>query len=239
MNNNSKSKNKYFYEFIKGILKENPVFVLLLGLCPTLAVSSMVANGIGMGIAATFVLFCSNVLISLLKDFIPDKVRIPAYIVIIASFVTIAEMVMNAYVPFLAKSLGIFVPLIVVNCIILGRAEAFASKNKIGESIADALGMGLGFTIALIIISFVRELLGKCFFDFSGYIKDAKIALSTPFLYVDKDTSQVILELFNKKIEIYSGGLVFISPSGAFFIIGLLLACINAVKIKLSKKEKK
>ena len=136
MNNNSISKNKYLFEFFKGILKENPVFVLLLGLCPTLAVSSMIANGIGMGIAATFVLLCSNILISLLKDFIPDKVRIPAYIVIIASFVTIAEMVMNAYVPFLAKSLGIFVPLIVVNCIILGRAEAFASKNKIGESIA-------------------------------------------------------------------------------------------------------
>ena len=236
MNNQSTHKNKYLYEFSKGILKENPVFILLLGLCPTLAVTSMVANGIGMGIAATFVLLCSNILISLLKDFIPEKVRIPAYIVIIASFVTIAEMLMNAYVPFLAKSLGIFVPLIVVNCIILGRAEAFASKNSIGDSIVDALGMGLGFTIALIIISFVRELFGSCLFDFSGYIKDAKIALSTPFLYVDKETSQVILKLFSKKIEIFSGSLIFISPSGAFFVIGLLLAGINALKIKFGKK---
>lgn len=228
-------KNKYLFEFLKGIFKENPVFILLLGLCPTLAVSSMVSNGIGMGIAATFVLLCSNILISLLKNFIPDKVRIPAYIVIIASFVTIAEMIMNAYVPILAKSLGIFVPLIVVNCIILGRAEAFASKNAVFDSIFDALGMGLGFTIALIIISFVRELFGKCFFDFSGYIKGAKLVLSTPFLYVNGETSQVFLELFNKKIEIYSGGMVFISPSGAFFVIGLLLAGINAIKIKLSK----
>ena len=237
--NNNINKNKYLYEFSKGIFKENPVFILLLGLCPTLAVTSMVVNGIGMGIATTFVLLCSNILISLLKDFIPEKVRIPAYIVIIASFVTIAEMIMNAYVPFLAKSLGIFVPLIVVNCIILGRAEAFASKNSIVDSIVDALGMGLGFTIALIIISFVRELLGKCFFDFSGYIEDAKVALSTPFLYVDRDTSQVILKLFNKDIEIFSGALIFISPSGAFFVIGLLLASINAIKIKLNKKDKK
>lgn len=239
MNNSGINKNNYLYEFSKGILKENPVFILLLGLCPTLAVTSMVANGIGMGIAATFVLLCSNILISLLKDFIPDKVRIPAYIVIIASFVTIAEMLMNAYVPFLAKSLGIFVPLIVVNCIILGRAEAYANKNNVGNSIVDALGMGLGFTIALIAISFVRELIGTCLFDFSGYIKDAKLTLSTPFIYVNKDTSQLILNIFNNEIELFSGALVFISPSGAFFVIGLLLAGINAIKIKLSKKEKK
>ncbi|MCK4798312.1 MAG: electron transport complex subunit E [Spirochaetes bacterium] len=239
MSDKIKKQNEYLNEFSKGIIKENPVFILLLGLCPVLAVSSMVANGIGMGLAATFVLLGSNILISLLKDFIPEKVRIPAYIVIIASFVTIVEMLMNAFVPFLARSLGIFVPLIVVNCIILGRAEAFASKNKIGDSIMDALGMGLGFTVALFTISFIRELLGTCLFDFSGYVEKVKFALWTPFIYVNKNTSQVFLNIFGKQIEIYSGAFVFISPSGAFFVIGLLLAGINVIKSKFIEKEKK
>lgn len=239
MSDEVKKDTKYLKEFSKGILKENPVLTLLLGLCPTLAVSSMVANGIGMGLAATFVLICSNILISLLKDFIPDKVRIPAYIVIIASFVTIVEMLMKAYVPFLAKSLGIFVPLIVVNCIILGRAEAFASKNNVVESIFDALGMGLGFTIALTSISIIRELLGTCLFDFSGYVRDAKIALTTSFIFVDKSTSQLFINIFGKKIEVFSGALIFISPAGAFFVIGILLASINAIRLKLAGKENK
>jgi len=228
-----KKSNRYFNEFSKGILKENPVFMLLLGLCPTLAVTSMVANGIGMGIAATFVLICSNILISLLKDFIPDKVRIPAYIVIIASFVTIVEMLMKAFVPFLAKSLGIFVPLIVVNCIILGRAEAFASKNSLTDSIMDALGMGLGFTIALIIISFVREMLGNCWFDFTGY--GAKDVLTLPI--VNKETKEIVFYILGQRLEFYSGSFVLISASGAFFIIGLLLASINAIKDKINSKE--
>lgn len=239
MYNNDINKKNYLYEFSKGILKENPVLIILLGLCPTLAVSTMIANGIGMGIAATFVLVCSNILISSLKNFIPDKVRIPAYIVIIASFVTIVDLLMNAYVPILAKSLGIFVPLIVVNCIILGRAEAFANKNGIIYSILDALGMGIGFTIALIIISFIREFLGTLIFDFSSYIKNFKLAILTPILYVNKDTSQLILKLFNKEIEIFSGSLIFISPAGAFFVIGLILAGINALKMKFQEKEKK
>ena len=151
---------KLISEFTKGIHIENPTFVLLLGLCPTLAVSSSVNNGLGMGMAATFVLLGSNIIISALRKFIPSKIRIPCYIVVIATFVTIVELMLKAYFPVLDKSLGIFVPLIVVNCIILGRAEAFASKNSIARSIFDALGMGVGFTLALVIISAIREFFG-------------------------------------------------------------------------------
>lgn len=148
-------------EFLKGIGSENPTFRLILGLCPTLAVSTSVINGIGMGIAATFVLLGSNVMISLVRKFIPDQIRIPCFIVIIATFVTIVELTMKAYAPELSKALGIFVPLIVVNCIVLGRAEAFACKEGVFVSILDALGMGIGFTLALILISGIREMLGN------------------------------------------------------------------------------
>ncbi len=147
-------------EFTKGIFKENPIFVIVLGLCPVLGVSTKVINAIGMSAGVIFVLLGSNIFVSLLKNFIPDKVRIPSYIVIIASFVTVVQMVMEAYAPELNKSLGVYVPLIVVNCIILGRAEAFANKNTIKASILDALGMGLGFTLGLLLISLIREVLG-------------------------------------------------------------------------------
>ncbi|MCF8368113.1 MAG: electron transport complex subunit E [Bacteroidales bacterium] len=147
--------------FTKGFIKDNPVFVLLLGLCPTLAVTSSAINGMGMGLATTFVLVMSNLVVSLVKNVIPDKVRIPSFIVIIASFVTIVELTMQAYVPALFESLGIFIPLIVVNCVVLGRAEAFASKNSLGSSIIDGLGMGLGFTFALTLLGVVREILGS------------------------------------------------------------------------------
>jgi Na+-translocating ferredoxin:NAD+ oxidoreductase subunit E len=147
-------------EFTKGIFRENPIFVLLLGLCPALGVSTKVANALGMGMGVIFVLLGANIMVSLLKDFIPSKVRIPSYIVIIASFVTIVEMVMQAYAPSLYDSLGVFVPLIVVNCIILGRAEAFANRNGVGASILDALGMGIGFTLALSLIALIREVFG-------------------------------------------------------------------------------
>jgi len=146
--------------FTKGFIKENPVFVLVLGMCPTLGVTTSAINGLGMGLATTFVLFGSNVVISLVKNFIPDKVRIPSFIVIIASFVTIIDLSMAAYVPDLYKSLGLFIPLIVVNCIVLGRAEAFASKNTIISSAIDGLGMGLGFSFALTLLGALRELLG-------------------------------------------------------------------------------
>jgi len=149
-----------FAEFKKGIHIENPTFALLLGLCPTLAVSNNVRNGLGMGIAATFVLLGSNIIVSSVRKLIPTKIRIPCYIVVIATFVTIVELLLKAYFPVLDKSLGIFVPLIVVNCIILGRAEAFASKNTVIYSTFDALGMGLGFMLALLVISSIREFFG-------------------------------------------------------------------------------
>jgi Na+-translocating ferredoxin:NAD+ oxidoreductase subunit E len=150
-----------FKNFTKGFFKENPILVLVLGTCPTLATTSSSLNGMGMGIATTFVLVGSNVVISLLADLIPDKVRIPAFVVIIASFVTIVDLLMQAYVPGLYEKLGIFIPLIVVNCIVLGRAEAFASKNSVFSSMLDGLGMGLGFTMALGILGALREILGS------------------------------------------------------------------------------
>jgi electron transport complex protein RnfE len=144
----------------KGILKENPTFVLILGMCPTLGVTSSAINGMGMGVATMAVLILSNMVISLIKNVIPDKVRIPAFIVVIASFVTIIEMLMQAYIPSLYASLGVFIPLIVVNCIILGRAEAFASKNSLIDSALDGIGIGLGFTLSLTVVGAVREVLG-------------------------------------------------------------------------------
>jgi electron transport complex protein RnfE len=162
--------------FAKGFLKENPVFVLLLGMCPTLGVTTSAINGLGMGLATTFVLIMSNMVVSLVKDFIPDKVRIPSYIVIIASFVTIVELTMQAYAPSLFEALGIFIPLIVVNCIILGRAEAFASKNRAIDSILDGAGIGLGFAMALTILGAIREILGSGkFFGIDVYSGDGAL----------------------------------------------------------------
>lgn len=147
--------------FTNGFIKENPALVLILGACPALAVTTSAMNGLGMGLATTFVLVMSNAIISLLRNFIPNKVRIPAFIVIIATFVSIVDLLIQGFVPALAESLGIFIPLIVVNCIVLGRAEAFASKNTVFDSILDGLGMGLGFTLALFVMGFFRELLGN------------------------------------------------------------------------------
>ncbi len=154
-------KPKLLGEFMKGLWRENPTFRIVLGLCPTLAVSTSVTNGLGMGLAATFVLVGSNIFVSMVRNIIPEKVRIPCFIVIIATFVTIADLVMKAYAPLLSRSLGMFVPLIVVNCIVLGRAEAFSSKEPPIKSIFDALGMGVGFTWALVVISAIRESLGN------------------------------------------------------------------------------
>jgi len=189
-------------EFKKGITIENPTFGLVLGLCPTLAVSTTVVNAIGMGAAASFVLLGSNIFISSLRNFIPDRIRIPCYIVIIATFVTINELVMKAYFPVLDRALGIYVPLIVVNCIVLGRAEAFACKRPVSDSIFDALGMGVGFTMALIIIASIRELLGN------GTI------LGFPL------------------IKGFEPATIMILPSGALLTIGILIGIINFVHIK-------
>lgn len=186
--------------FLKGIIKDNPVFVMLLGMCPTLGVTSSAFNGFGMGVATLFVLLMSNIVVSLIKSQIPGKVRIPAFIIIIASFVTIVEMVLEAYIPFLFEQLGIFIPLIVVNCLILGRAEAFASKNDLVSSTVDALGMGIGFTIALTLLGAVREILG------SGSIFD--------FRFVSEDANTLLL---------------FILPPGAFIALAYLSVLFNKV----------
>ena len=151
---------KQWKNFTKGFIKDNPVFILLLGLCPALGVTTSAFNGLGMGLATTFVLLGSNTVVSIIKNVIPNKVRIPSFIVVIASFVTIVQLTMEAYMPDLFESLGLFIPLIVVNCLVMGRAEAFASKNNIGSSIVDAMGMGLGFTLALTMLGGLREILG-------------------------------------------------------------------------------
>jgi electron transport complex protein RnfE len=188
-------------EFTKGIWRENAVFRLVLGMCPTLAVTTSAENGLGMGLATTFVLLCSNIAISALRKVIPAQVRIPAFIVIIASFVTVVQLVMEAYVYDLYKALGIFIPLIVVNCVILGRAEAFASKNPLIPSVVDGAGMGLGFTLALFVLGAVRELSG------SGSLLGASLFGSA-----------------------YPPFLLMILPPGAFIALGLLLALMNRVE---------
>ncbi len=169
-------------ELTKGIFRENPVFIIMLGMCPTLGVTTQVFNAIGMGAGVIFVLLCSNILISLLRKVIPDSIRIPAYIVIIASFVTIVEMVMHAYVPAVYSALGVYLPLIVVNCIILGRAEAFANKNTVLDSALDAIGMGIGFTLALCLIAAIREILGAGQITLLNLSETARIIITVPGL---------------------------------------------------------
>lgn len=187
--------------FSKGFLKENPVFVLLLGMCPTLGVTSSAINGLGMGLATTFVLVMSNLVISLVKSQIPDKVRIPSFIVIIASFVTIVQLVMQAFVPALFEQLGLFIPLIVVNCIVLGRAEAFASKNSVFASLIDGLGMGLGFSFALTILGSVRELLGNgSFFGYKFIEGDGMLVfVLAPGAFIALGYLIVLINKINKK----------------------------------------
>lgn len=187
---------------LNGIITENPTFVLLLGMCPTLGTTSSAINGMSMGLATMFVLMCSNVVISCVKDFIPDKVRIPSFIVIIAAFVTVLQLCMQAYLPALYQSLGLFIPLIVVNCIILGRAEAFAAKNNPFDSLLDGIGIGLGFTLALTLLGATRELLG------TGRIFN--------------------LSIFPEEY----GALAFVLAPGAFIALGLLIAFVNKLKTR-------
>ena len=187
--------------FSRGFFKENAVFVLLLGLCPTLGVTTSAFNGLGMGLATTFVLLMSNIVVSIIKRYIPDKVRIPSYIVIIASFVTIVELVMQAYVPDLFAALGLFIPLIVVNCLVLGRAEAFASKNNLITAAIDGLGMGLGFTMALVMLGAVREILGSgSLFGFKFIQGDGMIIfVLAPGAFLALGYLIVIINKINKK----------------------------------------
>lgn len=195
-------------EFLKGFWEENPTFRLMLGLCPTLAVTTSLVNGLGMGMATLCVLLGSNVVISLVRDLIPAKIRIPAFIVVIASFVTIIDLSMHAFTPALHAALGIFVPLIVVNCIILGRAEAFASKNTMAMSVVDAFGMGLGFTVNLMILGGIREILG------SGQL------LGRPVFPPD-----------------FQPSLVMILPPGAFLTLGALMALMNLISRRLEVRR--
>lgn len=185
---------------LESAIKNNPIFVLLLGMCPTLGTTSSAINGMSMGLATMGVLVCSNAVISMLRKVIPDQVRIPAFIVVIASFVTVLQMVMQAYLPELYATLGIFIPLIVVNCILLGRAEAFASKNGVIDSFCDGLGVGLGFTVSLTILGAVRELLG------TGKIFD--------------------MTVYSEEF----GSLIFVLAPGAFIALGLLIALVNKLK---------
>ena len=200
-----------------GIFASNPVFRLVLGMCPTLAISTSAFNGLGMGVAATVVLVCSNALVSLLRRVIPDKVRIPAYVLIIATFVTLVEMLLRKFVPALYDALGIYLPLIVVNCIILARAEAFASTNKVGDSILDGLGMGLGFTLALLLLGVIREFLGSGTF-FVGSFGDAEFGVTLG------DMPDYAMS-------------VFVMPAGGFLTLGLVMAAINAISDRAEKKR--
>jgi len=200
-------KNNYGKILFEGIFTGNPVFILLLGLCPTLGVTSSAINGMSMGLAVVAVLACSNALISAFKKLIPDQVRIPAFIMIIASLVTIVEMVMKAYTPDLYKVLGLFIPLIVVNCIVLGRAESFASKNGVFASLVDGVGTGLGFTLSLTVLGAIREVLGN------GSIFNIKFAPAG-----------------------FTPALIFILAPGAFLTIGCIIATLNYLKMKKSKE---
>ncbi|MBQ6830513.1 MAG: electron transport complex subunit E [Clostridia bacterium] len=199
--------NKYWESFSKGIIKENPVLRLVLGTCPTLAVTTAAFNGLGMGVAATFVLVCSNIVISLLRKCIPDKVRLPAYIVVIAGFTTIVQMLVKAFLPAIDSALGIYLPLIVVNCIILGRAEALAGKNTVGLSALDGLGMGVGFTAALIVMGSIREFLGN----------------GTVFGWPEGGLIPPIA--------------IFVLPAGGFFVFGMLIWIANRLSTKLEQNS--
>ncbi|MBR6676589.1 MAG: electron transport complex subunit E [Clostridia bacterium] len=199
---------KVWKNLFKGLVRENPVLVLLLGTCPTLAMSQSVSNALGMGLAATAVLICSNFVISLLRNVIPDKVRIPCYIVVIAAFVTVVEMLMHAFLPSLYDALGTFLSLIVVNCIILGRAEMYASKNGVFDSVIDAVGMGLGFTLALFCMATVREVFGAGTF----------MGIDVPVI---KSFTVPILK----------------EASGGFFVFGVLIALVNKLFKREPKKE--
>lgn len=205
----AKSPNKAMRVLTNGIMKENPVLKLVLGTCPSLAVTTMAKNGIGMGIAATFVLLGSNIVISLIRKLVPDKVRIPVFITVIAGFTTIVEMLLHAYLPDVYKELGIYIPLIVVNCIILARAEMFASKNSVGMSVLDALGMGGGFTIALLIMGSVREIIG------------AGTWMGIPLTR-----------------DLLDPAVLMILPPGGFMVFGFIIAAVNKFSsLKIRNKE--
>ena len=213
----AEKKKGNFYEFTKGLIRENPTLVTLLGMCPTLAVTTMASNGIGMGLATTFVLVCSNIAISLLKNIIPKAVRLPCFIVVIASFVTLIEFLLKGYIPALYDSLGLFLSLITVNCIILGRAEAFASKNGVLASAVDGLCQGIGYTVALILVCVIRELLGSGTFG-GGILNGGEGILIIPQPF---PAMQMVM------------------PVGGFLVLGFVIAGSQALMAHMEKKNKK
>lgn len=204
--------------FLKGIVQENPILVSMLGLCPTLAITTSLENAIGMGIAFIFVLLMSNIVISSIRKIVPNEIRIPVFIVIIAAFVTIVEMLMSAFLPALSESLGLFISLIVVNCVVLGRAEAYASKNGVFNSVIDALGMGVGYTLILALVATIREFLG------------------TGCITVWGDLVINFNKIFGKeKLDIFSS--FFTSPAGAYLVLGLLFGIVATIKFRKSNKK--
>ncbi len=205
--------NKCVERIYNGVVKENPTFILMLGMCPTLAVTTSAFNGLGMGLSTMVVLVASNLLISLLRKVIPDKVRIPAYIVVVATLVTVVELLIKAFIPSLYDALGLYIPLIVVNCIILGRAEAYASKNPPLLSAMDGIGMGLGFSLALTLIGFFRELVGE-----GTILSGTPLSMSLP--------------------EVYEPVTIFVLAPGAFLVLALIIAALNALHIKNNGNQK-
>ena len=214
----AKEKGQNLKNFLKGIIAENPLFVSILGTCPALATTKSLEAALGMGLLFTIVLICSNVLVSLLRKLISEEIRTPAYIVIIATFVTVVKMLAQAYLPELYSTLGVFISLIVVNCIVLGRAEAYASKNTVKDSLIDALGMGVGYTLAIMLMAFFRELLGTGAFSFG------KIFTLIP---------EVKLQIIPKGYEIS----IFQNPAGAFIVFGLILATLAFIKNRKAEKK--
>ena len=209
--------------FFNGLIAENPTLVLMIGMCPTLAVTSSATNGLGMGLATTFVLALSNAVISALRKIIPATVRIPSFIVVIASFVTLVQLLMQAYVPTLNKALGVYIPLIVVNCIIFGRAEAYASKHGIGPSFFDGVGMGIGFTCAITVIGLFRELIGA----------------GTAFNIQILGSDTIFTGAVGRYLSRYQPISIFVQQAGAFFVLAFLIAAMNKMKSNVSKKETK
>lgn len=251
-----KEQNSAAKVFFNGLIKENPTFVLMLGMCPTLAVTTSAINGLGMGLTTTVVLVLSNMIISLLRNIIPDKVRIPAFIVIIASFVTMVELLLEGFIPSLYDSLGIYIPLIVVNCIILGRAEAFASKNNVVDSIMDAIGISLGFLASMVVVALFREVIG------TGQIvmKDLNGQEIFAWRIIPLDSAQAIelengiakiaadanltqaeqaLEILKLKASTVSNYAIplFVQPTGAFLVLGICVAVFTAVKQSIADKK--
>ena len=217
-----KEKGKHLKNFLAGLIVNNPLFVMILGVCPALGVTTSFEAALGMGILFTLVLLCSNVLISLLRKIIPEEIKTPCYIIVIATFVTIVKMLAEAYLPSLYSSLGTFLSLIVVNCVVLGRAESFASKNGVGDAALDGLGNGLGFTLAICLIGLIREILGK------GYIAFGEVLEMLPHIK--------LMILVHDGVDLSMP--LFSSPAGGFIVLGLILAVLQSIKLHREKKKK-